>query len=104
MKRKVIVRPEVVRDLDAQAEYLAEHSDLDTALRFYLAAEETFALIATQPRMGRARDFGNPLLKGVRMCLMKEFDRNLIFYRPLKDGIEVLRIVHGARDIEDLFR
>jgi len=104
VKGKIIVRPEAVRDLDAQAEYIAEHSELDTALRFYQAAEETFALIATQPRMGRTRDFGNPLLKGVRMCLMKEFDRHLIFYRPLKDGIEVLRIVHGARDIEDLFR
>jgi len=35
---------------------------------------------------------------------MREFDRHLIFYLPLKDGIEVLRIVHGARDIEALFR
>jgi len=104
VKRKIIVRPEAVRDLDAQAEYIAEHSDLDTALRFYLAAEETFALIATQPKMGRLRNFGNPLLQGVRMCLVKGFDRYLIFYRPLKNGIEVLRIVHGARDIEDLFR
>ena len=104
MKRKVIVRPEADRDLDEQAEYLAQHQNLDTALRFYQAAEETFALIATQPRMGRARSFGTPYLKGVRMCLMKEFERHLIFYRPLKDGIEVLRVVHGARDIEELFR
>ena len=103
MKRKIIVRPEADRDLGEQAEYIAEHSDLDTALRFYRAAEETFALIATQPGMGRARNFGNPHLKGVRMCVMKEFDRHLIFYRPLKDGIEVLRVVHGARDIEELF-
>ena len=104
MKQKIIVRPEAVRDLDAQAEYIAEHSDLDTALRFYLAAEETFALIATQSRLGRTRDFENPYLKGVRMCVMKEFDKHLIFYRPLKNGIEVLRVVHGSRDIEDLFR
>ena len=104
MKQKIIVRPEAVRDLDAQAEYIAEHCDLDTALRFYLVAEETFALIATQPRMGRTKAFGNPFLRGVRMCPMKEFDRHLIFYRPLKNGIEVLRIVHGSRDIEDLFR
>ena len=104
MKRKIIVRPEADRDLDAQAEYIAEHSDLDTALRFYQAAEETFALIATQPSMGRARNFRSPFLKGVRMCVMKEFERHLIFYRLLKDGIEVLRVVHGARDIEELFR
>jgi plasmid stabilization system protein ParE len=38
------------------------------------------------------------------MCVMKEYDRHLIFYRPVKNGIEILRIVHGSRDIEDLFR
>ncbi len=104
MKQKILVRPEADRDLDEHAEYLAEHSDLDTALRFYLAAEETFALIATQPRMGRTRTFGNPLLKGARMCIVKGFERHLVFYRPRKGGIEVLRIIHGSRDIEDLFR
>lgn len=104
MKRKVVIRPAAGRDLDRAADYIAQHQDLDTALRFYQAAEETFRLIATQPEMGRRRDFGNPQLKGVRICLMKEFDRHLVFYRPLKGGIEVLRIIHGARDIENLLR
>ena len=104
MKRKVIVRPAADRDLDEQAEYIAQHQNLDTAFRFYLAAEETFALIATQPMMGRTRNFGDPGLKGARVCLMKEFVRHLVFYRPVKGGIEVLRIIHGARDIENLFR
>ena len=103
MRRKIIVRPEAVRDLDAQAEYIAEHSGLDTALRFHLSAQEAFALIATQPRMGRTRTFANPRIRGVRICVMKEFDRHLIFYRPLKGGIEVLRVIHGSRDLEDLF-
>lgn len=35
---------------------------------------------------------------------MKDFDRHVIFYRALKNGIEVLRVLHGARDIETLFR
>ena len=26
-----------------------------------------------------------------------------IFYRPLEDGIEVIRIIHGARDLPKLF-
>ena len=104
MKRKIVLRPAAGRDLDREADYIAQHQDLDSALRFYRAAEETFRLIATQPKMGRRRDFGNPQLKGVRGCLMKEFDRHLVFYRPVEGGIEVLRIIHGARDIESLFR
>jgi toxin ParE1/3/4 len=27
----------------------------------------------------------------------------VIFYRPAKDGIEVVRILHGARDFPPLF-
>lgn len=104
MKRKIVLRPAAERDLDTQADYLAAHQDLETALRFYRAAEETFALLATQPRMGRTRDFGNPRLQGIRMCPLKRFDRYLVFYRALPDGIQVLRIIHGARDIENLFR
>jgi toxin ParE1/3/4 len=34
---------------------------------------------------------------------VKDFEKYLIFYRPQKDGIDVLRIIHGARDIEELF-
>jgi len=26
----------------------------------------------------------------------------LIFYRPIEDGIEVIRVLHGAREIEQL--
>jgi hypothetical protein len=28
----------------------------------------------------------------------------LILYRPLPEGIEILRVVHGSRNIEALFR
>jgi len=35
---------------------------------------------------------------------VKGFERYLIFYRPLTDGVEILRAIHGARDIERLFR
>ena len=31
-------------------------------------------------------------------------ERYLIFYRPLTDGVEILRVVDGARYIERLFR
>ena len=37
------------------------------------------------------------------MWRVKGFEKYLVFYRPLKDGIVVLRVIHGARDIEDLF-
>ena len=100
---RYLVRPEAERDLDAQADYYAEQEDLELALRFYEAAAKAFALIATQPRMGMVRKYRDPRLAGIRFHPMKDFEKHLIFYRPLADGIEVVRIVHGARDLEAIF-
>jgi plasmid stabilization system protein ParE len=32
------------------------------------------------------------------------FERMLILYRPLEDGVDILRIVHGSRKLQALFR
>ena len=34
---------------------------------------------------------------------MKGFTSHLIFYRPARNGVEIVRVIHGARDIEGLF-
>lgn len=104
MKRRVFFRPEAERDLDEQAEYIASERSIDAALKFYEAAEETLALILAHPRLGVARRFRNPLLVGLRVCVVSGFEKHLIFYRPAKGGIEVIRVLHGARDIDRLLQ
>jgi plasmid stabilization system protein ParE len=47
---RYVVKPKADRDLDGQADYLAE-TELELALRFFEAAHNTFALLATQPKM-----------------------------------------------------
>lgn len=54
-------------------------------------------LLATQPLMGRARDELSPGLRS------QPFGRYVIFYEPLSDGIDVVRVIHSARDIESAF-
>ena len=54
--------------------------------------------------MGSPREFQNSHLIGIRQWRVSGFENYLIFYRPIEDGIEVLRVLHGARDIEGLFR
>ncbi len=40
-------------------------------------------------------------LEGLRWFpVSKEFDRILLFYFPLKDGIDLVRVIHGNRDLE----
>jgi toxin ParE1/3/4 len=98
----ILVRPAADRDLDDQADYLVARQNLEAGLRFYRAAEETFRLLASQPKMGKLAGYGSRPLAGMRMFPLKQFPRHLVFYRPLKDGIEVVRVLHGARDIESL--
>ena len=59
--------------------------------------DEKLHLLATQPLMGRARD---ELAAGIRS---QPFGRCVIFYIPLDDGIDAVRVLHSARDIDAAF-
>jgi len=39
----------------------------------------------------------------MRLWKPKGFDDYLIFYRPIRDGIEVMKVIHGSRDLPMLF-
>jgi toxin ParE1/3/4 len=72
----------------------------DSADRFLRVAEASFARLAHSPEIGRAWLSDSPRLAGVRVRpLPSGFRRYLEFYRPTRDGIEVLRVLHSARDI-----
>ena len=73
------------------------------ANRFLAAADQTCARLAAMPGLGSACESDHPALVGLRLWPVHGFPKYLILYRPLEDGIEVLRVFHGARDIESLF-
>ena len=60
-------------------------------------------MLARLPHAGLLCRFRNPKSKDTRLWIVRGFENYLIFYRPLQDRIELLRIVHGARDIATLF-
>ena len=47
--------------------------------------------------MGHARD---ELAPGIRSL---SFGRYVVFFEPLADGIDVVRVLHGSRDIDITF-
>jgi toxin ParE1/3/4 len=96
-------RPAAQRDLLEHFVALGERAGEATALRFLQAAEATFVELAAMPSMGRAEDFDNPRLTGMRRWRVRDFDNYLIFYQPLAQGIDVLRVVYGTRDLPGLF-
>lgn len=54
--------------------------------------------LAQFPGMGRARD---SLAPNLRSFPVKPF---VIFYRPMDDTVEIIRVLFGARDMESIFQ
>jgi toxin ParE1/3/4 len=100
MSGRYRVLPAADRDLDDQAAHLAAEASLETALRFYDAACATFAKIANMPGIGERWQSANPRLTDLRVWRVEGFEKHLIFYGPVADGIDIIRVVHGARDID----
>jgi toxin ParE1/3/4 len=99
MTPRYSILPAADRDLDDQAGYLAREASLDVALRFYDAARTTFEHLARMPNMGERRETANPRLANMRVWRIEGFENHLVFYCPVEDGVEIIRILHGARDI-----
>jgi toxin ParE1/3/4 len=99
MKRRVIIRDVAEAEIDQIARYLVQQGSLSIGLRFYDAVDNSCRLLAPMPRLGKQRIAIDPSLAGLRSWSVKGFRKYLIFYLPLKDGIEVLHVMHGSRDL-----
>jgi len=102
MAKCVSRKPEVRCDLVEQADYIS-HDNLDAALRFLDAAERTFKFLAANNQSGQLCNFQQPETAGLRVWPIDGFRNYLVFYRPTDEGVEIWRVLHGARDIEALF-
>lgn len=98
------IRPKADQDLEDQAYYLAIKATPEIGHRFLVAAHETFTLLAKQPGIGfrprfKIRDAGS-----LRIFPVSGFKKMLVFYRPVSEGIEILRVIHGSRNLGALLR
>jgi len=94
-------RPSLI-DLDEAADYLQQEGGPRLAIRFLREVDATLQSLAAIPGLGARYEPNDPLFEGVRIFPISRFKKYLVFYRPITDGIEVLRVLHGARDIKGL--
>lgn len=99
---RIVIKPAADRDLDRFLEYLASDSPA-TASRFLEAFRATLDDLIGTPGMGQLNVFRHRLLVGVRVWRVRGFKNHLIFCRETTDGIEVVRVLHGARDVPSAF-
>ena len=99
MKRSVRKTPRALLDLAELSQFIAR-DNFESALKFL---DEACEKLAAMPGMGATREFKNPLFAAVRFWPIKGFTNYLIFYEPTNRGIKLVRVLHGARDIDAAF-
>jgi toxin ParE1/3/4 len=104
VNRRYLIRPQADQDLDDQAAYYSDQESPTLGHRFLVAAHETFALLATQPQMGWHPRLVHPELPSARVFRIRGFEKTLIIYRPIENGIDILRVIHGSRNLRALLR
>jgi toxin ParE1/3/4 len=92
----------VLEELILLAGYISDDNE-EAAHRFLDACDATFRFLAENRHAGARKAFSNPELQEVRMWRVKGFEKHLIFYKPLEDGVRILHVVHSARDWRGLF-
>jgi toxin ParE1/3/4 len=99
MNRHITRRPQAEADLTDQFVYYLAAGGAELAERFLTAVEAATQRLLETPGIGVKRSFRHPSLQGLRMHPVRGFERHLVFYHERDDGIEIVRVLHGARDI-----
>ena len=90
---RLLKRPQAEVDLEDIWWYIAQ-DNLQNADRFLDRVYEKCLILAEFPQMGVNQD---ELKTHLRSFAVGTY---LIFYFPIEDGIDVVRVLQGARDIE----
>jgi toxin ParE1/3/4 len=93
---QVLKRPQAETDLDEIWWFIAQDNP-DNADRFLDKIEERCQALAQFPHLGVSREELVPALRSLPV------GNYLIFYLPIEDGIEVVRVLPGMRDIDAMF-
>jgi toxin ParE1/3/4 len=91
-----IITPSAVRDLNEITDWLAEH-DLGAALRFYDEVDRILRLLTSHPLLG---ELVEDLAPEMRRHSLWNYQ---LYYLPQDGKIELIRVLHGARDVSQQF-
>jgi toxin ParE1/3/4 len=93
---RILRTPEAITDLDGIWDYTARDNPA-AADRMLDELNERFVLLSENPEIGELQP---KLADGTyRRFTCRSY---VIYYRPLEDGIVLVRVLHGARDHEKL--
>jgi toxin ParE1/3/4 len=96
MKPRFVVDARAQQDLQEIYEYIARDSPR-AAARMMRRFREMFAVLGRNPTMGELR---LDLPEKLRCFSVASY---VILFRPSEIGVEIARVIHGARDFDQIF-
>jgi toxin ParE1/3/4 len=97
---KQLRRTKQVRD-DLIAIYRHLHGHSPQAVERVLdSIERSIRSLQTAPGLGRRWDSPHLRLEGMRVLVVARYPNYLLFFRATDQAIEILRVIHGARELE----
>ena len=101
-KHRLVLSDAAAADILEQADWYEAHTGQALAKLWEKAVTAVILRVVSRPAAGTPCRFQSPELQGVRRTTISGFPRHLLFYRFEGGEIHILRIVHGARDLERL--
>jgi len=98
--KPIRITPKADHDIDECCVWIRKDHPA-AALRFLDAVELICRNLSQMPGIGSRRYAEIPLVHGVRMIAVKGFKNYLLFYLEQETSIDIIRVLHGARDIPE---
>jgi toxin ParE1/3/4 len=102
-KRRLVFSDAAIADILEQADWYEAQSGRRLAKRWEKAVKSAVSFVTRRPVAGAPCTFRVAALQGVRRVAVSGFPKHLLFYQFDELEVFVLRVVHGARDLEQLF-
>lgn len=94
---RVLLTPAAESDVAHLVHYFFSQS-AEVASRFYAAVEDGCKQLAESPELGESLSTSVEALADIRRWPVPGFRNHLVFYRQVPRGIDIVRILHAARD------
>ena len=85
-----------IKDLNEICEFIGQ-TNIKVATKLFDNIREKCKLVSSFPNMGKDYSW---ILSDLRGFIVNEY---IIFYYPLENGIEIIRVVYGKRDLSAVF-
>lgn len=100
MRRVIKLSPQAGRDIDQHLSAVAGQK-LEDGMRLLDQFEHDLLHLAAVHGTGRRLETKNSSLGDVRSWAVMGFEPYILFYRPTREGIEVIRVLQRDRDGEE---